>query len=44
MKFAGLRFCNKVAWLENGEVVAFGEVEDVLDRYVANMIHRVAAE
>lgn len=38
------RFCNKVAWLENGEVVAFGEVEDVLDRYVANMIHRVAAE
>ncbi len=38
------RFCTKVAWLENGELVQLGDVEEVLHAYCERMFPKVAAE
>jgi ABC-type polysaccharide/polyol phosphate transport system ATPase subunit len=37
------RFCNKVAWLENGQLVMLGPVEEVLTRYCERMFAPAAA-
>ena len=38
------RFCTKVAWLEQGELVMMGDVEDVLGAYCERMFPTLAAE
>ena len=35
--------CNKVIWLDQGNVAAFGEVEDVLNAYNASVLPKAAA-
>ncbi len=37
------RFCNKALWLEKGEPVAFGQVEEVLGRYRGGPAPMIAA-
>jgi ABC-type polysaccharide/polyol phosphate transport system ATPase subunit len=37
-------FCNRVIWLDRGEMVAFGDTETVLQMYHASMHSAVAAE
>jgi ABC-2 type transport system ATP-binding protein/lipopolysaccharide transport system ATP-binding protein len=37
------RLCNKLLWLRKGEIVAFGEVDDVMTRYKEEQLGSVAA-